>query len=317
MDKKSDKQHLAILAPAFNEATNIELFVNTVSELRASLSARYRVDAYLVDDGSSDDTWQHIVQQSTLHAWVHGISFSRNFGKESALTAGLENITADAIIITDVDGEHPIGVIPQFIEQWERGSLHVVGIRKKHSSASPSKMFTSWAYHRLLKSLSGGNYTPRATDFRLLDKRVVDQFIKMQEHNRVTRQLIDWLGFTPTYVEYSSPPRWSGEPTYSTRKLINLAVNGVVANTMAPLKLAGLLGLVISFLCVLAGIVIIINEAVGDLLHLGITSTGYLVLLITFLAGVQLISMGLLSIYMESIVSNSRNRPLYVIKDTV
>lgn len=304
---------LSIVTPLYNEAENIRPFYNELVRVAEQLT--YDVEVIFVDDGSRDDSAKRV------HALPHGIldlhllRLSRNFGKEAAVSAGLAKANGDAAIVIDADMQHPIEKIPEFIAAWEQGADVVVGVRNGAGDGRWLKRLTSALFYKLVKSVSTTAIIPHETDYRLLTREVIDQYNALTEHNRITRGLIDWLGYDRAIVYFDARERIHGEPKYSYRKLTHLAINTFVSHSFFPLRFAGYLGVVIVLLAgLLGGFVLIEDIFMHDPLGLNITGTGMLALVILFLVGVILSCLGLFGLYIASIQDEVANRPLYIIR---
>ena len=247
---------------------------------------------------------------------VRYISFSRNFGKEAATTAGLNTAKGEAAIMVDADGQHPIELLDKFIDKWREGYHVVVGVREINSNEGPVKKYGSRIFYKILNSFTDVNTIAGSTDFRLVDRKVLDEFNKLSERNRITRGLIDWLGFRRTYVYFVAPKRHGGNASYSVKKLFKLAIHALVSQTTKPLQITGLLGGIVTLASAGVGFFLALETYVfGDPLNLSVTGSAILALFVSFLVGVVLICQWLLALYIESIHSEAQNRPLYVIED--
>jgi glycosyltransferase involved in cell wall biosynthesis len=247
---------------------------------------------------------------------VKFLSLSRNFGKEAATSAGIKLSAGDVAVMIDADGQHPVNLVETFVAKWHDGYDVVIGVRKKNIKEGPVKRYGSKLFNYTLDSLTSGNAIPGATDFRLIDKKVVSEFNILTERNRITRGLIDWLGFKRTVVEFESPARHSGKATYSVKKLIRLALHAFVSQSTKPLQFAGFLGATATATSALVGSFLLIESYIlSDPMNLEITGTALLALFLSFLVGLVLICQWLLALYIESIHSETQNRPLYIIAE--
>lgn len=308
------KSLISIVVPVYNEGRNIPLLYK---ELKVQFKAlkSYSFELLFVDDGSSDNTLLKIAELAKKDKCVQCIELSRNFGKEIATTAGLNAASGDAAIMIDADLQHPVSALPKFISKWQAGAEVVVGVRHRYQDESLQKRFNSWLFYQILNSMAEVKVTPRATDYRLLDRVVIDAFNRFGEHNRITRGLIDWLGFRREYVYFDSPKRLHGKAGYGFTKLLRLAVNSFVSLSLFPLRLAGWLGIIITVLASTIGLFILIEDKIlGDPLNLKITGTAILATTNMFLIGTVLMSLGLIALYVANIHSEVINRPLYVVR---
>jgi polyisoprenyl-phosphate glycosyltransferase len=305
---------ISIVVPLHNEEKNIPLMYEALIAALAPLP--YRYELLLVNDGSADRSAEVCRALERAHpGTVRFIDFSRNFGKEAATTAGFHEAVGDAVLAIDADLQHPPKHIPELVAAWEQGAEVVIGVRTNNASDSWHKKVGSRLYYTVINRLSGTDILPGATDFRLLDRIVVDEFKRLTERNRMTRALIDWLGFRRAYVHFEAPERIHGEATYSFWKLVKLAVESMIAHSLFPLRIAGYIG----------GFIILCSTALGSIMitdryivHMGLNFSGPAILanILLFMSGLVLISLGLLAYYIGHIHTETQNRPLYVIRRT-
>lgn len=299
---------ISVIIPCYNEAANIGPFYKALRQATQQLP--YDFEYIYVNDGSNDQTLAEI---QSLGKAVRVISLSRNFGKETATTAGIHSAKGDACLMIDADGQHPVQLIPEFIAKWQAGAQVVIGVWRGGGQAGLTKRLGSKLYYRLLKTTDGPTPIPGSTDFRLISRDVQQEFIRLTERNRITRGLIDWLGFQREYIYFKANPRLAGAPTYSLRKLTGLALNSFVSLSPRPLYFAIYCGAVILPLSILLGLFSAIEMLIGDPLDLRITGSAYLVLLALFLIGLVLIAQGITAMYLAHIHDETKNRPLYVV----
>jgi len=312
--KSQKKQSLSFVIPCYNESENISHIFKEISGSMANYGKSYSFEIVFVDDGSKDDTAEQIKSLIHKHPCISLIEFSRNFGKEAATSAGVHFATGDAIIMIDADGQHPVEAIPDFIKRWESGKKVVVGIRKANTDEGVIKKYGSIIFYRLFNQFSGAKLVPRSTDFRLIDKQVQQEFNKLTEINRITRGLIDWMGFDKDYIEFTANARIHGEASYTFKKLLKLAVNSFVSLSFTPLFIMAYLGFFMCLGALLTGTFLFTEVLIlDDPLALNITGSGYLGILTIFLIGCVLVSQGLMSLYMSHIYQQSQGRPLYIV----
>lgn len=309
---------ISVVTPVFNESKNIPLFYQEL--VRVSKTIQHDIELIFVDDGSSDDSVAVIETlkndlKKPKNFIVRLVELSRNFGKEIATTAGIEATSGDAVIILDSDLQHPINVIPEFIKKWEQGFEVVVGIRTTHAHYNYVKKLGSEVFYKIMNQISETKIVPHSTDFRLIDRKVVNVFSEFTERQRITRGLIDWLGFKRGYIYFDAGKRINGEPSYNTRQLVKLALNSFTSHSLLPLRLAGYTGT--ALLCVF-GPLGLFSYLEVYLLHdpwgLNITGTAVLGMLLLFAVGIVLSSLGLIAMYIASIHGEVINRPLYVVR---
>ena len=306
---------LSVVVPAYNEKENIPLVYKEVISTFDNLPD-YSCELFFVDDGSSDGTSEVLKDLSLEDDRVKFLCFSRNFGKEIATSAGLHHARGDAVIMMDADLQHPPSFIPEFISKWENGGEVVIGLRKKNENEGVIKKYGSILFYKIMNQIGETPIIPCATDFRLIDRKVIDVFCRLTERNRMTRGLVDWLGFRRDFVSFEAPPRINGEASYSFRKLLRLALNSFVSHSLFPLRLAGYLGSFITMISALTGLFVVIEKYVlNDPWHFLFSGTAILALLILFLVGIILSCFGLVALYIANIHNEVLNRPLYIISE--
>jgi dolichol-phosphate mannosyltransferase len=307
-------QLISIIVPVYNEAPNIPVLHDEI--VRHITGLPYDFEFVFVDDGSKDNS-SNAVQKLAKNEDrnIRLIELSRNFGKEAAVSAGLHAARGDAAIILDADLQHPPKIIRKFITKWKKGAEVVVGVKRYGKSEFWVKRYASDMFYKMLGPISETEITPHAADYRLLDRRVIDAFGRMPERNRMTRGLIDWLGFRRDYVHFDVAPRKHGTRSYSFRKLTHLAMQSFTSYSLVPLKLSSYLGNFILIMSALIGIYLGVEKFIlGDPMHMQVSNTSLLALLIIFLVGVVLECIGMLAMYIAHIHAEVTNRPLYVIR---
>lgn len=305
---------ISIVIPIYNEAPNVTPLYKTLTSILRSLPHQFEL--IFVDDGSSDDSVKKLRQVAKKDKRAKVIELARNFGKEIAVTAGLHKAKGDAAIIMDADLQHPPELLPQFVKEWEKGADVVVGVKRYSKDESWFKKVSSSGFYTLLGKVTSATITPHASDFRLINRKVIDTFKTFTERNRITRGLIDWAGFDRRYIYFEAPPRLHGEAGYSYRKLFGLAMNSFTAYSMLPLKIASWLGWIILVTSSLLGAFVVVEKYIlGDPMQLEIRGTAILAILLLFLVGVVLICLGFVALYIARIHEEVINRPLYVVKN--
>ena len=309
---------ISIVIPVFNEQAGIEEFhYNIIAPEIEKLQDKSNFSIVYVNDGSRDDSLKLLQSIASKDDRVSVVSLSRNFGKEIATTAGIHAASgSDAVVCLDADGQHPPALLGDFIAKWEAGAKVVVGVRESNQNEGFVKKQGSKLFYRLFNSFSGSRYkmVPRSTDFRLIDKLVVAEFLHFTERNRITRGLIDWLGFKTDYIYFDSPERLAGKATYKTSDLAALAINSFISLSTKPLLISGYIGAFIFIVSVIAGLFIIIEQyLMGDPLGLDVTGAAQLGIFLSCLVGIVLISQSIMSIYLSHIHTQTQGRPLFVI----
>ncbi len=304
---------ISIVIPVYNEAANLPLLYKELT--RHTQRLPYRFEVILVDDGSSDESARIIRRLSDSDPDVSAIELARNFGKEAAVSAGLHAAKGEAAVVMDADLQMPPRLLGDFIAQWEDGSDIVVGVFASRKMGLIRRMGAG-VFYRIMGAIGDAKITPHATDYRLLDRQVLDAFNNLTEHNRMTRGMIDWLGFKRAYVPFEQEARRHGKPSYSFKGLVTLAMNSFTSYSLLPLKLAGYLGIIILALSIPTGLFMYVERYVlGDPLKLLITGTDMLAIMIVFLVGVVLACLGLISLYIANIHAEVINRPLYIVRE--
>lgn len=308
-----EKLIISIIIPIYNEAENIPRFFKALAQVLSGLEEKYDWEAIFIDDGSLDSSVSEL--HKITGSRVRVLEFSRNFGKEAALSAGLNQAKGQAAIMIDADFQHPLELIPEFIAKWEAGAEVVVGLRKTNKKAGLVKRVGSFIFYKIISRISAVNILPNETDFRLIDREVIDAFKRLAETNRMTRALIDWLGFKRDYLYFEAPARTDGQAGYSFSKLVRLALNSFVSLSLLPLRLAGYLGVFIIFTVGPFGLYILLGKyAFSWTFAADFSGPAQLAFLITFLVGVILSSLGLVALYIAHIHNEVLGRPLYILR---
>lgn len=306
----SVKPVLSVVVPVYNEAAGIAQFHASLVAVLKDAPLAYEV--LYVNDGSTDDSEEVITEflrEADNH--VRLLRLSRNFGKEVATTAGIHHARGEAILTLDADGQHPVERIPEFVKHWRRGAKVVVG-RRVERRMSLGKRLATRLFYSVFQRITGIQIDPNTSDFRLIDKEVQAQFNKLTEHNRMTKALIDWLGYERAYVSYSENPRLLGTATYSYRKLFKLAIDSAISLSISPLYITAYVGAIVLPISTVLGAGMVVNYGLGDPLRLHATGGAYLTVLMLFLVGILLVSQGIIGLYLSHIHTETQNRPLYV-----
>jgi dolichol-phosphate mannosyltransferase len=306
---------LSVVIPAYNEASGIKEFHETLLTPALKKLSFSEYEVLYVNDGSKDDTLKNLHQIAKKDRKVSVIALSRNFGKEIATTAGLHSANGEAAIVLDADGQHPPALIADFVDKWQKGAQVVVGVRKTNQKEGLVKKWGSKVFYRMLNN-KNSLMIPGSTDFRLIDREVLEQFLTFTERNRITRGLIDWLGYERDYIYFDSPARLAGEATYSVKNLATLAVNSMTSLSLRPLFIFAWIGGAITLASALLGLFLIIQQFIlGDPLQLNISGAAMLGVFISFMIGLVLISQAILSIYISHIHTQTQDRPLFVVNE--
>lgn len=302
---------ISMVIPVFNEASGISKFLD--GELMLILEKiNFDTEVIIVDDGSRDKTLEKIKETEIFRKFlVKVVALTRNFGKEIALTAGLEVAKGDAAIMIDADGQHPVETIPEMISKWENGAMVVTAVRKHNST---KHRVGSRIYYRLMRMMGSRDLVVGAMDFRLLDREVVDDFLKLKEKNRLTRGLIDWLGYPQEYIVVKTKGRLSGKPSYSLKKLMVLTIDTMASTSRTPLLIFGYIGGFIMGFSLILGLFILIQQYImGDPLKLDWSGAVAMSVFVSFLVGLVLVSQSITALYVAQIHTEAKDRPLYVV----
>jgi polyisoprenyl-phosphate glycosyltransferase len=304
-----DQPEISVIVPLYNEAVNIEALYNA---LDASLQPLNRVfEVLFVDDGSRDGSFEIVKNLNARDNRIRGISLSRNFGHQVALTAGMQHAAGSIIITMDADLQHPPEVIPELLREYSKG-FDIVNTRRLDSPDTGFvKRTTSRYFYRFINLVGDVSIPESSSDFRLMSRRALDSFLQFSERDRLTRGLVSWMGFRQSVVAYASSPRLGGKSKYSLGRMIRLAVDGITSFSAKPLRIASYTGIVVFILGLLyAGFAVVQHYS-------GKTIPGWTSLLVTvlLLGGIQLLSLGIIGEYLARIFNESKARPLYFIKD--
>lgn len=303
---------LSVVVPCLNEQ---EVICSTHQRLTAALEqAALEFEIIYVDDGSTDATPSLLRELQAQDARVRVVRFSRNFGHQVAITAGLEHASGDAVAIIDADLQDPPEVILEFLQKWMDGYDVAYGMRTERDGEPGYRLFVTKIFYRLLSRLSETPIPLDTGDFRLMDRRVVEELLSMPERDRFVRGMVSWLGFSQVAVPFHRAARAAGKPKYSLLKLFRLAADGIFSFSVSPLRLAVWTGFCASGLAILAMAFAFFERIFGMVLVKGWTST---MIAILFMGGVQLICLGIIGEYVGRIYGESKRRPLYVIRESI
>jgi glycosyltransferase involved in cell wall biosynthesis len=303
-------QKLTVVVPAFNESSVLEAFHARLSAVLTDLSLDCTV--LYVDDGSSDGTWELIKRLGGHGPRLSGLRLSRNFGKEAAVTAGLDRADADAVVLIDADLQDPPELIPELVAQWQAGHDVVYATRTERAGETHLKRLTAAAFYRSMERLSDTPIPRDTGDFRLLSRRALDALRQLRERQRFMKGLFAWIGYRQASVRYQREPRQAGQTKWNYWRLTQLAIEGITSFSTAPLRLATWVGLCSSVLAFAYGIWVL-----GKALLYGDPVRGYptLMLVVLFLGGVQLLALGVIGEYLGRNYAESKQRPLYFIDE--
>lgn len=303
---------LSLVVPVYNESEVLGEFYKRVSDVLGSLDG-YDYEILFVDDGSKDDSYLQLLQFAQGDRRVRLIKFSRNFGHQIAITAGIDHSRGDCVVVIDSDLQDPPEVIRAMIEKWREGYEVVYGVRSDRDGERLMKLWTASVFYRLLAAVVNIEIPENVGDFRLMDRRAVDEFKKLREKDRFVRGLVSWVGFSQTGVEYHRDPRFAGTTKYPYRKMFKFAIDGITSFSTLPLKISMWLGYSASGVAFIYLLSVFIQKALGK------TVQGWATIMVAllFLGGVQLICLGILGEYIGRIFGEIKPRPMYVIEEMI
>lgn len=306
--KPSDSELISLIIPCYNEQSNIIPFTTTISRLAEQHNINFEL--LFINDGSTDRTLDNLIKAQADNKAIKIINFTRNFGKEAATTAGLDQASGDAIIPIDVDGQDPAETIVQMLEKWRAGAKHVIAIRKSRSKDSWSKRLTAAMFYKIFNKVSECKIPENAGDFRLLDRSLVEHIKTLRESNRFMRGILNWVSSPDAIVYFEREARAADAASFKTKKLFSLAIKGLLSFSSWPLRVWGIIGMIISAISGIYGIILIARV----LIH-GRDTPGYTSLMVTilFLGGIQLLSLSIVGEYISRVFIEVKKRPLYLI----
>lgn len=307
------KKKLTMVVPAYNEEEALPIFYEEAYRVEAELPG-VEIEYLFIDDGSSDKTLEVLRSLHKKDARVRYVSFSRNFGKEAAIYAGLQNATGDYVAILDADLQDPPSLLPEMLQAIEEEGYDCVGSRRvTRKGEPPIRSFFARMFYRIMNKISSADIVDGARDFQLMNRKVVKAILSMGEYNRFSKGIFGWVGFRKKWLEYENIERSAGETKWSFWKLFLYALDGIVAFSTAPLVMASVMGMIFCLVAFVAIIFIIVRTLIfGD------PTSGWpsMVCIIIFIAGIQLLCMGILGQYMAKTYLETKKRPLYLVEET-
>ena len=306
----SAMKRVSILVPCYNESESLPLLIKELDQV-VSEHLQYLWEFLFVNDGSTDDTLRVLRDARSTNSKVNYIDLSRNYGKEVAMMAGFDHVKGDCTIIMDADLQHPPQIIPQMIARWEEGYDDVYARRLSRGKESWLRKTLSILYYRILAKSTRMEVLPNVGDFRLLDRRCVNALCQMRENNRYTKGMYCYIGFRKTFVEFETQDRVAGKTSMGFRALFNLAIEGLLSFTTAPLRLATTVGCITSGFAFFYMIYVFIKALlVGD----PVQGFPTLMIIILMLGGIQLMSLGIIGEYLGRVFTETKKRPTYFIR---
>lgn len=309
MEKK-----ISVIIPMYNEQEVIkECYKRLINILNTD--DKYCYEIICINDGSTDDTDKILEEISKKDRNFKVLSFSRNFGHQAAVTAGLKYSSGDAVVIIDADLQDPPELIPDMLNLWRNGYEVIYGKRKSRDGESPFKLFTAKMFYKTLNALSDVEIPKDTGDFRLVDRKVVDVINELPEHNKFLRGLFSWVGYKQIPYEYERKKRFAGKTKYPIKKMLKLASDGIISFSNRPLKIVGGMGII----SIGISIILIIYALISYFCNLNSLSSGWtsLMIVVTFFSGIQLLSLWIMSEYIGRIYDEVKQRPQYIIRDKI
>ena len=309
MQDTTKRPLLSVILPAYNEEASVPRAAQVICTLLEQADIRHEV--IFIDDGSKDDTWTMISAQAASHPQVRGVRFSRNFGKEAAIFAGLAQARGNCVVVLDCDLQHPPEKILEMYRLWEQGYQVVEGVKVSRGKESPLHTLAAKTFYSLISRATGIDMS-QASDFKLLDRRAVDTLLAMREKNAFFRALSSWIGFSTAQVEFEVQPRLEGTSKWSFRSLTKYALVNLTSFSAAPLQLITLLGVVVFLCSVVLGIWSLWQKLSGQALE-GFTTV---ILLQLIIGSVLMICLGIIGYYVARIYEEIKDRPRYIVADS-
>ncbi len=300
---------ISIVTPVYNEEGNVVYFHDEVTKVMQGVPMEYEI--IYVNDGSKDRTDELIHQLAESDPHVRALTFARNFGHQIAITCGMDFAIGDAVITMDGDMQHPPALIPTLIEKWQEGYDIVQTIRTATEDAGPVKKITSAGYYAVINSISNSPVVPGGSDFRLMDRKALDAFLRFREHSRFIRGIVGGLGFKQTTIEFEAPARHAGVSKFSMKKMLHFAMDGIITNSTLPLRMAFYCGVFAAAF----GALLILHVLYCVLTDQAVPGWATMTILISLFGSMNLMGLGIIGEYVGRMFEETRNRPLYWLAD--
>lgn len=301
---------LSVVIPAYNEEKMVPIAADRLHEILFEAGIVHEL--VFVDDGSKDHTWQKIEQARQTLPQVHGVRFSRNFGKEAAIFAGLQEAKGDCVAVLDCDLQHPPEKLVEMYALWQQGFEVIEGVKSSRGEESALHRFNAKCFYGLISKASGVDMA-NASDYKLLDRRAVDVLLTMREKHAFFRALSGWIGFRTASVEYEVQERKFGTSKWSTRSLIRYAISNITSFSTAPMQIVTILGFVMLLVAVVFGVIALVQKIAGTALG-GFTT---IILLLLFIGSLLMISLGIIGFYIARIYEEVQNRPRFIVQTRI
>lgn len=315
---KIEKKILSIVVPCYNEELVLdEFYIQTtaiIKQIQNDIMPNLEYEFIFVDDGSRDNTAEKVKELHEKDNAVHLVKFSRNFGKEAAILAGFKHANGDMVVLMDADLQDPPSLISQMVKSYLDGYKIVYSKRKDRVGEGYVKSKFSEAFYQIFNRISGVKIESGVRDYRLMDKSVVDELLKMNEYHRFSKSMFAWVGFKKKCLEFDHEPRVAGETSWSFKKLFNYAVEGFVSFSTAPLRFAFIIGFLVSAFAFIYGAYVILRTLIFGV---GLSGWASTIVIISFLGGIQLIVLGVIGEYIARIYEQVKNRPHFIIEEII
>jgi glycosyltransferase involved in cell wall biosynthesis len=311
LNTQTRQSFLSVVMPVYREGVQLSAFLAAVRDALSQCNLSYEL--VLVDDGSPDDTWRTITAQAKSCEAIRALRLSRNFGKESALCAGLEHARGDAVIVMDADGQHPPSLLPDMVRMWQSSGADIVeAVKRKRGRESLSSKLGALLFYLILNKLSGFQFKG-ASDFKLMNRKAVDAWLKMHERNVFFRGMTVWMGFTTVQLPFEVVPRSAGQSAWSVLKRLKLALVGITAFSSFPLHLVTFAGVIFLALSVLLGLETLYLKLTGD----AVSGFATVILLELIIGSFLMISLGVIGEYLARIYEEVKGRPRYIVAESI
>ncbi|TWT25121.1 glycosyltransferase family 2 protein [Planomicrobium sp. CPCC 101110] len=302
---------ITILIPAYNEEEVLSVLLERLKQVTSQIP-QYRFEYLFVNDGSTDRTLEMLKGMSMFHPEISYINLSRNFGKEIAMLAGFDHVRGDAVIILDADLQDPPELIPQMLHYWEQGYDDVFARRRSRAGETWFKKWSSESYYNLLGKLSSIPVQSNTGDFRLLDRKCIEALNQIRETQRYTKAMFSWIGYNKKEILFDREARVAGKTKWNYPKLFNLAIDGITASTIAPLRVSSFMGMAVSLCAFLYMLFILVRTL---LFNDSVPGYPSLMAVILFLGGIQLLSLGIIGEYLGKVFQETKGRPVYLVQE--
>lgn len=308
------RKKISLVAPFYNEEAGVAPFFKRVVEVFSTIADRYDLEVVCVNDGSTDQTLSELKRAKVDCSWIRVIDLSRNFGKEAAITAGLDFAKGDAVVPIDSDLQHPPEVVLEMLQKWEQGFEVVLARRVDRTTDRPIQKFTASAFYEVSRYISHVDIPANVGDFRLMDRKVVNAVKSLRENCRFMKGIFAWVGFRTTVVDYKVERREHGKTSFNTWKLWNFAIEGITSFSTVPLRIWSYLGGAVALIAFVYGLYLTIKT-----LFLGVDTPGYasLMVVLLFSTGVQLMGIGVLGEYLGRVFTEVKGRPPYLVREVI